>query len=105
MFHSRPISCLIQLSKCAVYNQFSLTIFTHFFFILPIEFTMMHLGQLHRRVFNFIRCWSLKMAKRFTIAYNCKKKQNKTRNENGYAKKTKQTKKMRETKLDRKKIN
>ena len=48
----------------------------------------MHLGQLHRRVFNFIRCWSLKMAKRFTIAYNCKKtKQNKTRNENGYAKK------------------
>ena len=74
MFHSRPISCLIQLSKCAVYNQFSLTIFTHFFFILPIEFTMMHLGQLHRRVFNFIRCWSLKMAKCFTIAYNCKKK-------------------------------
>ena len=68
----------------------------------------MHLGQLHRRVFNFIRCWSLKMAKRFSIAYNCKKtKQNKTRNENGYAKKKKQTnkKKMRETKLDRKKIN
>ena len=54
----------------------------------------MHLGQLHRRVFNFIRCWSLKMAKRFSIAYNCKTKtkQNKTRNENGYAKKTKQKK-------------
>ena len=80
MFHSRLISCLIQLSKCAVYNQFSLTIFTHFFFILPIEFTMMHLGQLHRRVFNFIRCWSLKIAKRFSIANNCKK-QNKTKHE------------------------
>ena len=41
----------------------------------------MHLGQLHRRVFNFIRCWSLKIAKRFSIAYNCKKKQNKTKHE------------------------
>ena len=40
---------------------------------------MMHLGQLHRRVFNFIRCWSLKMAKRFSIAYNCNK--NKTKHE------------------------
>ena len=34
---------------------------------------MMHLGQLHRRVFNFIRCWSLKIAKRFSIANNCEK--------------------------------
>ena len=71
--------CLIQLSSCwwyAVYNQFSLTIITHFF-ILPIEFTMMHLGQLHCRVFNFIRCWSLKIAKRFSVANNCEKtKQN-----------------------------
>ena len=41
---------------------------------------MMHLGQLHRRVFNFIRCWSLKIAKRFSIANNCKKK-NKTKHE------------------------
>ena len=65
---------------------------------------VLYLAPLH--FFNLIRCWSLKMAKRFTIAYNCKKKeQNKTRNENGYAKKKKQTKKMRETKLDRKKIN
>ena len=105
MFHSWPISCLIQLSKCAVYNQFSSTIFTHFFFILPIEFTMMHLGQLHRRVFNFIRCWSLKMAKRFTIAYNCKKNKTKHEMKTVTQKTNKQTKKMRETKLDRKKIN
>ena len=105
MFHSRLISCLIQLSKCAVYNQFSLTIFTHFFFILPIEFTMMHLGQLHRRVFNFIRCWSLKMAKRFSIAYNCKKNKTKQNTKWKRLHKKKQTKKMRETKLDRKKIN
>ena len=66
---------------------------------------MMHLGQLHRRVFNFIRCWSLKMAKRFSIAYNCKKKQNKTKHEMKTVTQKKQTKKKRETKLDRKKIN
>ena len=37
----------------------------------------MHLGQLHRGVFNFIRCWSLKIAKRISIANNCEKtKQN-----------------------------
>ena len=104
MFHSRLISFLIQLSKCAVYNQFSLTIFTHFFFILPIEFTMMHLGQLHRRVFNFIRCWSLKIAKRFSIANNCKKTKKKQEMKTVTQKK-KQAKKMREAKLDRKKIN
>ena len=63
----------------------------------------MHLGQLHRRVFNFIRCWSLKMAKRFSIAYNCKKKQNKTRNENGYAKKKKTNKKNARNKTRQKK--
>ena len=104
MFHSRLISCLIQLSKCAVYNQFSLTIFTHFFFILPIEFTMMHLGQLHRRVFNFIRCWSLKIAKRFSIANYCKK-QNKHEMKTVTQKKQTNKKKMREAKLDRKKVN
>ena len=65
---------------------------------------MMHLGQLHRRVFNFIRCWSLKIAKRFSIANYCKKTKQ-ARNENGYAKKKTNKKKMREAKLDRKKIN
>ena len=65
---------------------------------------MMDLGQLHRRVSNFIRCWSLKIAKRFSIANNCEKKKQ-TRNEKSYAKKKKTIKKMREAKLDRKKIN
>ena len=31
--------------------QFSLTIFTHFISILPIEFTMMHFSPLHCRLF------------------------------------------------------
>ena len=66
----------------------------------------MHLGQLHRRVFNFIRCWSLKMAKRFSIAYNCKKtKQNKTRNENGYTKKTNKKNARNKTRQKKDKLN
>ena len=63
---------------------------------------MMHLGQLHRRVFNFIRCWSLKIAKRFSIANYCKKTKQ-TRNENGYAKKKNQTKKNARSKTRQKK--
>ena len=51
--------------------QFSLTIFTHFISILPIEFTMMHFSQLHVGVFNDICCRSLKLAQRSPIANNC----------------------------------
>ena len=73
------------------------------FFVLSRN-EVLYLAPLH--FFNLIRCWSLKMAKRFSIANNCKKK-NKTKHEMKTVtqKKKKQTKKMRETKLDRKKIN
>ena len=62
----------------------------------------MHLGQLHRRVFNFIRCWSLKIAKRFSIANYCKKTKQ-TRNENGYAKEKNKQKKNARSKTRQKK--
>ena len=71
------------------------------FFVLSRN-EVLYLAPLH--FFNLIRCWSLKMAKRFTIAYNCKKKeQNKTRNENGYAKKKKTNKKNARNKTRQKK--
>ena len=47
------------------------------FFVLSRN-EVLYLAPLH--FFNLIRCWSLKMAKRFTIDYNCKKK-NKTKHE------------------------
>ena len=72
-------------------SQFSLTIFTHSISILPIEFTMMHFSQSHCGVFNDIYCRSLKIAKRFSIANNCKATNQikRTRNKNRYEKKAK----------------
>ena len=77
--------------------QFSLTIFTDFISILPIEFTMMHVSQLQFRLLNYISCRSLKIAWRFSIASNCYKNETKQKNTN-----QKQVrKKRREVKLDR----
>ena len=88
--HSRPISCLIQLLNCWCFAvNFRWRSSPILFRFCRLNLPRCSLFSCIVAVFTNICCWSLKSAKRFSIASNCKKKpkQNKTRNKNKYEKK------------------